>query len=462
MKAVRRDLGWLGIFRLGLVQASLGAIVVLTTSTLNRVMVVELALPAVLPGLLVAAHYFIQLSRPRFGHGSDLGGRRTPWIIGGIAVLGSGGVLAAVATAWMAIAPVAGTALAVVAFLLIGLGVGASGTCLLVLLAAKVAPQRRAAAATITWIMMIAGFAITAGVVGSVLDPFSLARLIVISLCVSLLALLITSLALWRLEDGTQSNVVAPEHGNNGEQASTEVTSARRREAFKGALLEVINEPQTRRFALFVFVSMLAYSAQDLVLEPFAGAVLGLTPGESTRLGGTQHGGVLVGMLLVALLGSIRMFNSRRVLRVCMIGGCLASATLLLMLAYAGYATGGWQIGANVFALGAANGIFAVAAIGSMMTLVSEGHSNRDGMRMGVWGAAQAVAFGLGGVLGTLAVDVTRYLTGSTLAAYAGVFAAQAAMFGVAAYLALRLTRQADGQPRGTQIGAYLTEAGST
>ena len=46
-------LSWLSIFRLGLVQMCLGAIVVLTTSTLNRVMVVELALPAVLPGLLV-------------------------------------------------------------------------------------------------------------------------------------------------------------------------------------------------------------------------------------------------------------------------------------------------------------------------------------------------------------------------------------------------------------------------
>ena len=51
-----KALGWLGIARLGLVQASLGSIVVLTTSTLNRVMVVELALPAIIPGALVALH----------------------------------------------------------------------------------------------------------------------------------------------------------------------------------------------------------------------------------------------------------------------------------------------------------------------------------------------------------------------------------------------------------------------
>ena len=81
-KSNSTGLGWLGIIRLGLVQTALGSIVVLTTATINRVMVVELALPAVLPGLLVGLHYGVQLSRPRFGHGSDLGGRRTPWIIG--------------------------------------------------------------------------------------------------------------------------------------------------------------------------------------------------------------------------------------------------------------------------------------------------------------------------------------------------------------------------------------------
>ena len=72
------------MLRLGLVQTALGAVVVLTTSTLNRVMVVELALPALLPGLLVALHYAVQITRPRMGHGSDTGGRRTPWIVGGL------------------------------------------------------------------------------------------------------------------------------------------------------------------------------------------------------------------------------------------------------------------------------------------------------------------------------------------------------------------------------------------
>ena len=442
----QQHLGWMGIVRLGLVQTSLGAIGVMTTSTLNRIMVVELALPALLPGLLVALHYFVQLSRPRFGHGSDNGRRRTPWIIGGIATLGLGGVLAAVATAWMASSAVAGIALAVVAFGLIGGGVGASGTCLLVLLAASVEPRRRAPAASITWIMMIAGFAVTAGTVGAFLDPFSFARLVTISIVVALAALVVTTLALRNLETATYAARALRAQCDNAADTHD----------FRAALAEVVGERHTRRFALFVFISMLAYSAQDLVLEPFAGAVFGLSPGQSTQLGGSQHAGVLVGMLFVAFIGYRLTVRRHGILRACMIAGCLASAALMFVLAGAGFYGPGWPLHATVALLGFANGIFAVAAIGSMMALVSTGHERRDGVRMGVWGAAQAVAFGLGGLAGTLVVDIVRFLSGSSVYAYALVFAAQGLLFLVAALLATELSRRhGAGQPaRGLQPGS--------
>ena len=47
-----------------------------------------------------------------------------------------------------------------------------------------------------------------------------------------------------------------------------------------------------------------------------------------------------------------------------------------------------------------------------MMARVGEGAPDREGVRMGLWGAAQAVAFGLGGVLATLAVDGVRRVLG--------------------------------------------------
>ncbi len=67
---------------------------------------------------------------------------------------------------------------------------------------------------------------------------------------------------------------------------------------------------------------------------------------------------------------------------------------------------------AAVFVLGVANGAFAVAAIGAMMGLVHVGRQGREGVRMGLWGAAQAVAFALGGLAGTLGSDVARALLG--------------------------------------------------
>src|SRR5262249_38047043 len=146
--------------------------------------------PAMLPGALVALHYAVQVLRPRWGHGADVGRRLTPWIVGGMTVLALGGFAAAVATAWMGVSLGAGLALAVAAFVLIGIGVGASGTSLLVLLAKRVDDTRRAAAATIVWVMMIAGFIVTAGLAGHLLDPFSPQRLVVVAGTVSCIALL--------------------------------------------------------------------------------------------------------------------------------------------------------------------------------------------------------------------------------------------------------------------------------
>ncbi len=419
MAAGVRAFGWGAVARLGLVQAALGAIVVLTTSTLNRIMVVELALPALLPGLLVALHYAVQLVRPRVGHGSDLGARRTPWIVGGMVVLAVGGVLAALATVWMASARGPGLALAVLAFVLIGAGVASCGTSLLALLAQRVAPERRAGAATMVWLMMIAGFAVTAGLAGRALDPYSPQRLLAVCGVVALLAVCIAALAMWRLEGAGSAPAERPAPI-----------------AFRAALQQVWGDDEARRFTVFVFVSMLAFSAQDLILEPFAGASLGFTPGESTRLSGLQHGGVLAGMLLAALAGRQR-FGS---LRAWTVGGCIASALALAGIATAALVGPAWPFRANVFLLGAANGAFSIAAIGSMMRLANEGRESRAGVRMGLWGGAQAIAFALGGVVGTGASDLARWLMGGPPGkAYGTVFALESLLFLAAAALAARI-----------------------
>jgi len=412
-------LGWVSIVRLGLVQMSLGAIVVLCTSTLNRLMIVELALPALLPGLLVALHYGIQISRPKWGFMSDTGGQRTRWILRGMAVLALGGVLAAVAIVVMETRFIAGIALSALAYAMIGLGVGACGTSLLALLATATEPHRRAAAATITWLMMIAGIALTAGAVGAVLDPYSPARLLEIVICVALATMVLTTLAVWGIEARVAPAVPDPHPM-----------------PFMDGLREIWGETRARNFTIFVFLSMTAYFMQELILEPYAGLVFGFTPGQSTSLSGAQNGGVFLGMLCVGIAATGLRFGS---LRSWVVVGCIGSAAALCVITLLGLTGPVIPLTAAVVGLGVFNGIFAVAAIGSMMALAGQGRNAREGTRMGLWGAAQAIAAGFGGLVGAAGADLMRQFFATDAAAFGAVFTFEAVLFLVAALMAARV-----------------------
>jgi MFS transporter, BCD family, chlorophyll transporter len=415
-------LGWGSIIRLGLVQMALGSIVSLTTSTMNRVMVVELAMPAILPGLLVSLYYGTQFLRPKFGHKADQGGKRSPWIIGGVVMLGVGAICAALSVGLMQSAPSLGIAAAVPSFLLIGLGIGAGGTNLLALLAARVDAHRQGAAGSAVWIMMIFGLVITAIVAGKLLDPYSPGRLVAVTAGVSTIALTLTFIGLW----GQERVVLRP--------------APKRQLNFRQVLHEMWSEPRTRAFTIFVFASMTAYNLQDLILEPFAGHVFGMTVGESTALSGNHHGGALMGMILVLMSGTILARFATVPLRVWIVGGCMLSGAALMTLAYGAQFGPGWPLAANIFVLGLANGVFAVAAIGAMMGMARDGVEAREGARMGVFGAAQAIGFGLGAFGGTVATDLMRVVLSSDAYAYGAVFALEGLIFVAAAGLALRVT----------------------
>ena len=162
----------------------------------------------------------------------------------------------------------------------------------------------------------------------------------------------------------------------------------------------------------------------------------GYTPGESTQLAGVQHGGTLLGMLLVAGCGYRYAGRAPGSLRGWMVGGCMASALALAALGAAGGIGPGWPLRPTVFALGVANGAFAVAAIASMMRMAGEGRASREGVRMGLWGAAQAVAFGIGGLAGAAASDLARWFIADAGLAYASVFMGESLLFLWAARLA--------------------------
>jgi BCD family chlorophyll transporter-like MFS transporter len=186
---------------------------------------------------------------------------------------------------------------------------------------------------------------------------------------------------------------------------------------------------------------MLAYSAQELILEPFSGLVFGYTLGKSTQLAAFQHGGVLAGMVMVGLLGTLLRGDKTAWLKGSIVFGCAASALALIGLAAAGFMRPMLPLPPIVFGLGFANGIFAVSAIGLMMSFAGAGRQSREGVRMGVWGASQAIAFAIGGFAGASGLDLMRHLIASTPMAFATVFAVEGIVFVGAAIFATRLGR---------------------
>ncbi len=411
-----RAFGFVSVLRLGVVQACLGALILLITATMNRVMVVELGLPAMIPGALVALHYAVQMwLRPRMGHFADQHGRLSRWIVLGMAMLAAGVIAIAALLPTLRSAPMFGFPMVVAAFLLVGLGVSTAGTLLLTLLSLRVPPVRHARAAATVWLCMIAGFIVCTVVASKLLTPFSFDTLVRCTMIIGVAAVALTSVALIGLD--------APRAAMTRDRAATT--------PFTDALRVVWSDAVARRFAFFVGLSMLAYSTQDLILEPFAGSVFGLTPAESTAISGVHQGGSLLGMLLTAML-STRFGTLAGWAR----AGCLASAAALLCIATSPLIGNLLMLKASLFALGIANGVFAIGAIGSMMSLSAAADQSQTGVRMGVFGASQAIAMAAGGMLGAGASDVMRAVLGSDRLGYGSVFAMEAALFVGAAVLA--------------------------
>ncbi|MEM6358261.1 MAG: MFS transporter [Pseudomonadota bacterium] len=400
---------WLTIARLCLVNAAIGGMAALPVNLFNRLMTVELALPALLPGLLVALHYGVQLTRPVWGHRSDAKGGRTPFILGGIALTALSITAAAYAIHVAATSQGLALAIWVAAYAALGLGIGAAGTSFLALLATVTSHKGKGAAATVAWLFLIAGAIIASVGTGIALEPYSAPRLVTVVSIVGLIAFLLCVLATIGVERKL-GPAPAPEH--------TELMPAIR---------ATWADPAARRFTGFVFLSILAFYLSELIFEPFAGHVHGLSPEDSTKLSGGKDGAALLGMIGAGVLSAFKIGS----LRAWAVSGCIVSAAGLMAL--------GLQmplIPASV-ALGLGNGMFVVGAVGSMMVLSSE-REGATGTRMGVFGAAQAIAAGAAGLLATATLDLVRLVLPDA-AAYATVFTLEAALFCAAALVALRI-----------------------
>ena len=429
-------MNWFSILRLGLVQLCIGSSVVIPLSTLNRLMKVELALPATIAGFLIALHYAVQLTRVNWGYLSDKTQNRSQWIIFGMLILGIGGVLASASIPLIESNFVYGIMLALFSYTLIGFGVGAAGTPLLALLASYSSKSQKGFAASITFLMMILGLAITGITAGIILDPYSHQKLIKITACLAIITNILSYLSLKNLEKTLRNNTDArtPNASNY-------------KEPFLEGIKKVWMEREARLFTIFIFISMGAFSMQDPILEPFAGEVFGFAVGESTKLDGFHKIGTLIGIILIILcLSKFRIgFASLSIVKKERLGsekfwlitGCLFSAFSLFIISLLGltYRDPG-ILNSIVFLFGISNGVFTAGILGTMLHLASRGSDdNNTGTRMGIWGAAQAYATMIAVFFSTVLVDILGLMMNSLPSVYGIVFLTAASFFIAAAFL---------------------------
>ena len=388
---------------------SLGLTSVLVSGTLNRVMIVELGLPATLVGLFFALPLIISPLRIWLGYRSDAhpvwGLRREPFIILGSLLAGFGVAGAALTVIQNERLNLIMVLLMMVGFLAYGLGKNLSSNTFEALLADKFTGHQRPRAATYYKIAMFVGIILGALLLGRLLSPFSTSRLITVVMAVALGAFALTVLAVTRQEPRKQEII-------------SESKAAREIPFFETLKDLVWSDPQVRRFFVFVMLIVIGTLGQDVLLEPYAALVLGMSVGETTRLTAIWGAGTLLAMG-AAGAWLVKRFGYERVVRVGIFLGISVFVGLILSGAFK--LTGLFLF--LVFILGISTGL---SASGMLTAVIQFTTPERAGLLMGVWGVAHNLGQAAGGMLSGGLVDLVRGFGGNALTAYGLVFALEA------------------------------------
>ena len=386
--AASADLPLGRLLRLSLFQVSVGMTAVLLNGTLNRVMIVELGIPAWAVSLMIALPLLFAPARALIGHRSDhhrsiLGWRRVPFIWFGTLLQFAGLALMPFALLLMSRSDVAalGTAAALLAFLLTGAGLHTAQTAGLAL-ATDLAPEDgRPRAVALLYVMLLGGMMLTAFVIGAALRDFTPTRLIQIVQGAAVLTMILNLVALWKQE-------------------------ARRRPAprtapapaFRDAWAAFAARPGTVRLLVASGLGAAGVSMQDALLEPYGGELLGLTVGGTTELTGLWAMGNLAGFAYAAR----KLGQGADPHRIAGLGGVIAICAFLSVIFAAPFAAAALlQAGAMLIGLGA--GLLMVGTLTAAMALAQGGAS---GIALGAWGAVQASAAGLAIAIGGIGRDL--------------------------------------------------------
>jgi BCD family chlorophyll transporter-like MFS transporter len=387
--AASPDLPMGQLLRLSLFQVSVGMASVMLLGTLNRVMIVELSVPAMIVAFMIALPVLIAPFRALLGfrsdtHKSAIGWKRVPylwfgslWQMGGLAVMPfallvlGGDVVHEI--------PFAGEVLAALAFLMTGLGLHMTQTAGLALASDRATEETRPRVVALLYVMFLVGMGVSAVIVGALLANYSSLRLIRVVQGVALAGLILNIIALWKQE-----------HVRPMSKAEREEP----RPLFRDAWADFLGGGQAGRLLVCVFVGTMAFNMQDVLLEPYGGEILGLSVSATTFLTALWATGALAGFALA--------------------GQRLANGSNPYRLAAAGVLAGIWAFSLVIFSapmgsdalfymgallIGFGGGLFSVCTLMAAMNMPATGTAGR-GLALGAWGAAQATAAGVSIAMG--------------------------------------------------------------
>ena len=389
------DLPLSRLLRLSLFQVSVGMASVLLVGTLNRVMIVELGVPASIVAVMISLPLLAAPFRTLIGfksdtHTSALGWRRVPYIwkgtllqFGGLAIMPfallvvSGGNRVG-APDWI------GQAGAGLAFLLVGAGLHTVQTVGLALATDLVAEESQPRVVGLMYVMLLLGMIGSALVFGALLVNFTDGRLIQVIQGAAVVTIIVNVLAIWKQE------VRDPNKTREG----------REEPGFRESWDIFIEGAGAIRRLIVVGIGTMAFSMQDVLLEPYGGQVLGLSVASTTRLTATLSLGGLLGFLLASrVLG--RGGDPFRMSGYGALTGIPAFSFVILaapfqapMLFFAG-----------TFLIGFGAGLLSHGTLTATMNHAPEKHR---GLALGAWGAVQASAAGIAVAFGGIARDVVN------------------------------------------------------
>ena len=390
-EAASADLPLSRLLRLSLFQVSVGMALVLLVGTLNRVMIVELGVPASLVAVMISLPVVFAPMRALIGfrsdnHQSALGWKRVPFIwkgtmlqFGGLAIMPfallvlSGGGDSANLPPWI------GQAGAGLAFLLVGAGVHMTQTVGLALATDLVPEAQQPNVVGLMYVMLLLGTIVSALVFGALLTDFTPARLVQVIQGAAVVTMALNLAALWKQESRHRSRATARAVEPSFQQAWASFQ--------QGA-------HATRRL-LALGLGTTAFTMQDVLLEPYGGQVLQLSVASTTRLTATLALGGLLGFGLASRVLS-RGADPFRMASY----GALVGLPAFLAVILAAPLQLPWLFACGALLIGFGGGLFSHGTLTATMKFAP---ADQIGLALGAWGAVQATAAGVavasGGVL---------------------------------------------------------------